>query len=132
MTADVQTPKTSYQYVVLRCVPRVEREEFINVGVVLYAQATNFLAAAWRTDPQRLAALDPRLDLERVHRALHFIEAVCAADPRIGAPATPSPGQRFGFIKAPRSTILQPGPVHGGVTDDPARQLDHLLHCLVG
>lgn len=122
----------SYQYVVLRCVPRVEREEFLNVGVVLYAQAADFLGAAWRAEPDRLQALDPRVDVERVHRALRFVEAVCAGDPRIGAPAATALTQRFGFVKAPRSTILQPGPVHGGMSADPARELDHLLHRLVG
>ena len=121
-----------YQYVVLRCVPRVEREEFVNVGVVLYAQSTDFLQTAWHADPERLNALHSGLDVDRLHRALAFVEAVCAGDQRIGAAAEGLPGQRFGFLKAPRSTILQPGPVHGGLTEDPAHTLDHLLRCLVG
>jgi hypothetical protein len=89
--------RQAYQYVVLRCVPRPEREEFLNVGVVL-----------------------------------SFVDRVCRGDERAGEAARQSLGQRFGFLKAPRSTVLQPGPVHGGVTDDPARQLEHLRERLVG
>lgn len=125
--------RLSYQYVVLRCVPRADREEFLNVGVVLYCQATDFLAVAWQVDRDRLAALAPALDLDAVCAALDFADAVCAGDAERGGEAALKPlGQRFGFLKAPRSTVLQPGPVHGGVTTDPARQLDHLLHQLVG
>ena len=124
--------RLSYQYVVIRCVPRVDREEFINVGVVLYCQATDFLDVAWHVDRDRLAALDPRLDLDQVCDALEFVDGVCAGDVRGGAAAEKPIGQRFGFLKAPRSTVLQPGPVHGGVTHDPARQLEHLMEKLVG
>ena len=123
--------RLAYQYVVLRCVPRVDREEFVNVGVVLYCHATDFLRAAWHVDRDRLQALDPRLDLDHVCEALEFVEGVCAGDERGGAAAGASLSQRFGFLKAPRSTVIQPGPVHGGVTDDPARQLEHLLERLV-
>ncbi len=123
--------RVSYQYVVLRCVPRVDREEFVNVGVVLYCQATDFLEVAWQVDRDRLQAFDPRLDLDQVCEALEFVEGVCAGDERGGAAAVEPIGQRFGFLKAPRSTVLQPGPVHGGVTRDPARQLAHLLATLV-
>jgi hypothetical protein len=121
-----------YQYVVLRCVPRPDREEFLNVGVVLHCQATDFLDVAWQVDAERLAVLDPRLDVQQVRAALEFVAGVCAGDQRGGAAATRPLGQRFGFLKAPRSTVLQPGPVHGGLTADPARQLEHLLECLVG
>jgi hypothetical protein len=122
----------AYQYVVLRCVPRVDREEFLNVGVVLYCQAADFLQAAWSADADRLRALDPRLDVDQLCESLAFVEGVCAGDERGGAAASKPIGTRFGFLKAPRSTVLQPGPVHGGVTTDPARQLEHLLEALVG
>ena len=124
--------KLAYQYVVLRCVPRVDREEFVNVGVVLYCEAAEFLAAAWNVDADRLRALDPRVDVDQVCDALAFVDGVCAGDSRGGAAADQPPGTRFGFLKAPRSTVLQPGPVHGGVTADPARQLERLLETLVG
>jgi len=120
-----------YQYVVLRCVPRVDREEFLNVGVVLYCEETAFLQAASHVDRERLVALDPRLDLDAVCDGLTFVAGVCAADPAVGTVADKPAGSRFGFLKAPRSTVLQPGPVHGGVTSDPARQLEHLLERLV-
>ncbi len=121
-----------YQYIVLRCVPRVDREEFLNVGVVLYSEETRFLAAAWHVDPERLRALDPRVDVDQVCEALEFVDGVCHGDARGGAAGEQPLGTRFGFLKAPRSTVLQPGPVHGGLTADPARQLEHLLERLVG
>jgi len=122
----------SYQYVVLRCVPRVDREEFVNVGVVLYCEAANYLHAVWHVDPERLRNLDPRVDVEQVCDALTYVDGVCAGDERGGAAAQQPIGNRFGFLKAPRSTVLQPGPVHGGVTADPARQIERLLERLVG
>ncbi|HEY3013577.1 MAG TPA: DUF3037 domain-containing protein [Nocardioides sp.] len=121
-----------YQYVVLRCVPRVDREEFVNVGVVLYCQERQFLHVAWNVDRDRLAALDPRLDLDRVCDGLAFVDGVCAGDDRGGLAAGKDLGTRFGFLKAPKSTVLQPGPVHGGLTTDPARELERLLERLVG
>ena len=124
--------KLAYQYVTLRCVPRVDREEFVNVGVVLYCHATDFLRAAWNVDADRLRALDPRLDVDQVCEALSFVDRVCAGDPNGGGAAEQPVSQRFGFLKAPRSTVLQPGPVHGGTTTDPPRQLEHLLEKLVG
>jgi len=122
----------AYQYVVLRCVPRPDREEFVNVGVVLYCEDESYLDVACRVDAQRLAALDGRLDLTQVRTGLEFVALVCAGDPRAGDAAQAPRGQRFGFLKAPRSTVIQPGPVHGGLTTDPARQLEHLLERLVG
>jgi Protein of unknown function (DUF3037) len=124
--------RLSYQYVVLRCVPRPEREEFLNVGVVLYCQGAQFLDVKWRCDPERLRALAPALEVDQVCAALDFMEGVCAGDQRGGAAATKPMGQRFGFLKAPKSTVLQPGPVHGGITTDPARSLEHLVERLVG
>ena len=124
--------RLSYEYVVLRCVPRVDREEFLNVGVVLHCQAADFLRAAWHVDRDRLRALDPRVDVDQVCEGLAFVEAVCAGHPAAGAPGAEPLTQRFGFLRAPRSTVLQPGPVHGGVTTDPGRQLERLLEQLVG
>lgn len=120
-----------YQYVVLRCVPRVDREEFVNLGVVVFCQATDLLAVAWHVDEQRLAALWPQLPIDAVHEAMAFVDGVCAGDPRGGAAARQPVSQRFGFLKAPRSTVVQPGPVHGGLSADPLAELARLLEVLV-
>jgi hypothetical protein len=122
-----------YQYVVLRCVPRVDREEFMNVGVIVYCQARDYLGSASRLDRTRLAALGgDGLDPDEVAEALAAIEAVCAGDGPPGSPASEPIGVRFGFLAAPRSTVVQPGPVHGGVCADPEGKLAELLERLVG
>jgi len=123
--------RSAYQYVVLRCVPRVDREEFVNVGVVLYCQAEDFLGAVWHCDADRLRAVDPGVDVDKVCDALDFVDGVCAGDERGGAAAAGDLGTRFGFLKAPRRPVLQPGPAHGGATTDPARELEHLLERFV-
>jgi hypothetical protein len=127
----MSTTRVGFQYTVLRCVPRVEREEFVNVGVVLYSQAAEFLCAASEVNPARLQALCTEIDIESVRSALSSIEAVCRGDANAGVAASTSLSQRFGWLAAPKSTVVQPGPIHGGVTDDPARQLVHLLDELV-
>jgi Protein of unknown function (DUF3037) len=123
--------RMGFQYVVLRCVPRVDREEFLNVGVVLYCQQADFLAARCVVDPDRLVALAPDIDVAAVRSALAAVEAVCRGDESAGEAGRAAMGTRFGFVKAPRSTVVQPGPVHGGTTDDPSGQLDHLVQRLV-
>lgn len=117
-----------YQYVVLRCVPRVDREEFVNVGVVLYSQAANFLGCAGYVDEQRLLAFAADLDLAFLRSALDAVGSACRGDGPSGAS---SPGQRFGWLVAPRSTMLQPSPVHGGLAADPDAELARLLDMLV-
>ena len=133
-----------YQYVALRCVPRVDREEFVNVGVVLYSQAGGFLGSASRVDEDRLRSLDPGIDVDAVRHALAAVEQVCLGQAHVsfgvGSRATAygvrevteDQGTRFGYLRAPRSTVVQPGPVHGGLTDDPATELQRLLDRLVG
>ena len=132
-----------YQYVALRCVPRVDREEFVNVGVVLYCHATDFLGSASLVDEERLRALDPDVDLDAVRHALAAVEQVCRGEAHvdfgIGSRATAygdregrdDQSTRFGFLRAPRSTVVQPGQVHGGLTEDPAAELQRLLEALV-
>lgn len=123
--------RVPFQYVVLRCVPRVDREEFVNVGVVVYCQEAQLLEARCHVDEARLTALWPGVELGAVRSALAAIEAVCRGDASAGAAGTAPMGTRFGFVKAPRSTVVQPGPVHGGTTADPVREPDHLLDRLV-
>jgi hypothetical protein len=120
-----------YQYVVLRCVPRVEREEFLNVGLVLYSQGADFLEAAYRVDPARLHAFAPQVDIDDVDQALETICQVCRGVTGGGLPTLGSLGRRFGWLSAPRSTVVQPGPVHGGLTADPESELRDLLRRLV-
>ncbi len=124
-------PRIGYQYVVLRCVPRVDREEFLNVGVVVYSQQVDFLKAASQVDRARLAALAPALDVDNVNEALDTIAAVCEGRPSAGAPGKATLSARFGFIASPRSTVVQPGPIHGGLTVDPAAEVGTLLARLV-
>lgn len=133
-----------YQYVALRCVPRVDREEFVNVGVVLFCHAVDFLGSVSAVDAQRLRALSPDVDVDAVRRALRAVEQVCRGEAHvdfaIGSRATSygsregtdDQSSRFGFLRAPRSTVVQPGPVHGGLTDDPEAELRRLLDALVG
>jgi hypothetical protein len=123
--------RTSFEYFVLRCVPRVDREEFVNVGVVVYCQGPGFLAAACDVKADRLRALNPDVDVDAVCAALATIEAVCRGDDSAGPAAGGSRRERFGWLAAPRSTVVQPGPIHAGLSDDPARELAHLLAILV-
>lgn len=120
-----------YQYVCVRCVPHVDRGEFVNVGVVLYCQDAGFLAAAHHVDPARLAALAPDVPLDGVRVTLERIAELCAGRPGCVPPGLEPLGKRFGWIIAPRSTVVQPGPVHGGLCDDPARELERLTTRLV-
>ena len=120
-----------FEYALLRVVPRVERGEFVNAGVVLYCQEKRFLEAAVHLDPERLRALDPRLDLEVVRAHLEAAGRVCAGGPGAGPIGLLPPVQRFGWLVAPRSTIVQPSPVHTGLAEDPREALDHLLETMV-
>ena len=121
----------SFEYFVLRCVPRVDRQEFLNVGVVVYAQDSRFLEAACRVLPERLAALAPEMNPEDVKDHLETIAAICRGDESAGPPAGLSERHRFDWLAAPRSTVVQPGPVHSGLTRDPEAELQHLLDTLV-
>jgi hypothetical protein len=119
-----------YSYAVLRAVPRVERGEFVNVGVVLYCQELDFLRAQVRVLPERILALDPGADVEMIARAAQAVQDLCerpAGSNRENAGLV----TRFGMLTAPRSTVLQPSPVHVGLTADPRATLDQLMRRLV-
>ncbi|HET6563759.1 MAG TPA: DUF3037 domain-containing protein [Marmoricola sp.] len=120
-----------FQYVALRCVPRVDREEFVNVGVVVYCHEADFLACGSYVDEARVRALADSVDVAAVRSALAAADAVCRGDAAAGAAGRAPLGTRFGFLSAPRSTVVQPGPIHGGLTRDPAAELDRLLATLV-
>lgn len=116
-----------FDYALIRAVPRVERGEFVNVGVVVYCPDADFLGAAVHLDPTRLKALDPQTDVEMVAHGLDAIVDICAGALDAGPAARESARTRFGWLTAPRSTVLQCGPVHGGMTDDPKADLDRLM-----
>jgi DUF3037 family protein len=120
-----------FEYAVLRVVPRVDRGESINAGVLLYCQLRDFLGARVHLDADRLRALDPSADHAAVEHALVTAAGVCDADPSAGPAGEEDPGRRFRWLTAPRSTVVQPGPVHTGLTDDPEAELEHLLRVLV-
>ena len=111
--------------------PASSAAEFVNAGVVLWCRALEHLAARTAFDAQRARALAPDLDVEAVTRHLRALEAVCAGDPRGGAPTGEAKGARFRWLVAPRSTVLQTSPVHCGLTADPAAELDRLVAPLV-
>ncbi|CAN7436014.1 DUF3037 domain-containing protein [Knoellia sp. LjRoot47] len=120
-----------YQYVVLRCVPRVDRGECLNVGVVLYSQSAGFLRAACHVDEERLRAFAPEVDVDAVRASLAVVDDVCAGTGGGGRPTLSTPGKRFGWLSAPRSTVIQPSGVHGGAAADPGAELTALLDRLV-
>ena len=122
---------TVYEYAVLRVVPRIERGEAMNVGVVVYCQMRDFLGCRTRVDADRLRALDAGLDLDGVRSALDAVDAVCCGGEQAGQAAKESLGGRFRWLTAPRSTVVQAGPVHTGLTDDPDAEADRLLALLV-
>ena len=131
MPGDAAHRRDPFAYAVIRVVPRVERGECVNVGVVLFCRPRRFLDARLELDRHRLLALAPDLDLAAVERQLELIARVCAGDPAAGPIAALPPAERFGWLVAPASTVVQPGPVHAGLTDDPVATLDHLFATMV-
>ena len=124
--------RNGYDYAVIRVVPRVEREEFVNVGVILSCPTRDFLDARLHVDRARLAALDPALDIDLVEQTLSVIPLVCRGDPAAGPIAQLTQRQRFHWLTATRSTIIQTSVVHSGLCDDePANSLQHLMEKMV-
>ncbi len=127
---DSGSTRHAYVYAVLRAVPRVDRGEFVNVGVVLYCQALDFLQAAVVVDPVRLRALAPDVDIDAVQTAAEAV-VLASRTPVGSARENEGLAVRFGMLTAPRSTVVQPSPVHAGLTADPERSLGQLLARLV-
>jgi hypothetical protein len=116
-----------FEYALVRVVPRVERGEAINVGVIVYSRALRYLCARIELDENRLFAVDPGADVAVIREALAAFQRACAEGPLAERPL----GERFRWLTAPRSTIVQPGPVHSGLTGDPAAELARLFGSLV-
>jgi hypothetical protein len=123
--------RCTYDYAVIRVVPRVEREEFVNAGVIVSSPEHKFLEAAIELDEARLVALDPSIDLEAVRAHLAAIPAICAGGESAGAIGRMPQKERFRWLTAPRSTIVQTSPAHAGRCGDPAAVLEHLLATMV-
>jgi hypothetical protein len=123
--------RRDFQYTILRIVPRIERGERINVGVVVYCPQRRFLGIRIGLDPGRLRALAPDLDAAAVEPHLEAIAAVVAGEPSAGPLAEMPPSDRFGWVAAKSSTVIQPSEVHTGMTGDPQATLEHLFRSLV-
>lgn len=126
-----EPPRSVFQYAIIRVVPSVERGEGLNAGIVLLCRPERFLGARVALDERRLAVLAPNLDPDTVRPHLEAIERVAAGDPTAGPIAVMGQAERFHWLVAPASTIIQPSPVHTGLCDDPAAELDHLVATLV-
>jgi hypothetical protein len=123
----VPDPHSTYDYAVIRVVPRVEREEFVNVGVIVSCPQRDFLDCRIEIDEARLLALFPSIDLELVRRHLASIPAICRGGDDAGPIGKLPARERFRWLIAPRSTIIQASPAHTGRCDDPPKLLEHLL-----
>ena len=121
----------TYDYAIIRVVPRVERGEQINVGVVLSCVDADFLEARIELDGAALRAVDPQLDLDAVKTGLETIPAICAGGEAAGPLGLLPPRERFRWLVSPRSTIIQMSPVHTGRTTDPVAALERLVETMV-
>jgi len=129
--ADTALVRNAFEYCLLKAVPRVERGDSVNVGIIVYCQARDFLDARTHLDHGLLLALDPAADVSGIEAAIAAYACVCRGGSEAGQAGESTTGQRFRWLTAPRSGIVQPGPVHGGITTDPAADLDRLFASLV-
>jgi hypothetical protein len=120
-----------FAYAIVRVVPRVERGERLNAGIVLLCRTRRFLGARMRLDEARLRSLDPACDVEEVRAHLDLIRRIAMGDPSAGPIAALSQAERFHWLVAPSSTVIAPSAVHAGLTADPAATLEHLVRTLV-
>lgn len=123
--------KFRYDYAVIRVVPKVDREEFINAGVILSCPDLSFLEARIKLNESRLLALDPNVDLDLVRNHLATIPTICRGGDGAGSIGQLPQRQRFHWLVAPRSTVIQTSPVHTGRSADPVAVLDHLVATMV-
>jgi hypothetical protein len=124
-------PRSPYQYAIVRVVPHVERGECINAGVVLLCRSLGYIGARTSLDEGRLGAIAPDADPGAIRSHLDAIERIASGDSAGGPIASLSIAERFHWLVSPASTIIQPSPVHTGLTDDPAAELERLMETLV-
>jgi len=122
---------SSFDYAVIRVVPRVERGEHVNAGEILFCLERDFLQARIELNEPRLRALWPEADLDLIRQHLEAIPRICNGDPDAGPIARLTLRERFRWLVAPRSTIIQVSPVHSGLCDDPEQALDELFRQMV-
>jgi hypothetical protein len=123
--------RSGFSYAVLRLVPDIEREEFVNTGLILFDPERRFLLARTAYDEGALDALQPGCDHVAIRRQLELIEQVAAATVATAPFDAMSQSERFHWLTTPRSTVVQPGPIHGGTSDDPQAAFDRLFEVLV-
>ena len=123
--------RSAFTYAPVRVVPDIEREEFLNVGLILFAREARFLTARTSHDPAALDALRPGCDHEAIARQLALVERIADGTTTTAPFATMTQSERFHWLTTPRSTVVQPGPLHAGTTDDPAAAFEHLFGILV-
>jgi hypothetical protein len=121
----------SFDYAIVRVVPRVERGEFLNAGIILFSRTRRYLRAAIEVDLGRLRALAPWIDVEEVTQHLEVIPRIAAGEPEAGPMSQLPQAGRFHWLVSPRSTVVQVSPVHAGLADDPDGALEDLMNRLV-
>ena len=121
----------SFDYAIIRVVPRVEREEFLNVGAVVFCRTKKYLEARIELSDERLLAFFPSIDIEMIRSHLDMIPKICEGGEAAGPIGQLSQSERFNWIVAPKSTMVQCSPVHSGVCSEPEKQLDRLIEKMV-
>jgi hypothetical protein len=123
--------RSAFSYAVVRIVPDIEREEFVNAGLILFARERRYLVARTHLDTEALEAIHPGCDVDGIRGQLELVERLAAGEVTVAPFHRMSQSERFHWLTTPRSTIVQPGPLHAGTTEDPAATFEHLFDVLV-
>ena len=123
--------RSAFSYAVVRVVPDIEREEFVNAGLIMFCRSRRYLAARTHLDTDALETLRAGCDLHAIREQLRFVEQVAAGEVPSAPFAAMSQSERFHWLTTPRSTVVQPGPLHAGTTEDPSATFEHLYGVLV-
>ena len=123
--------RSAFSYAVVRVVPDIERAEFVNAGLILFDRERRTLLARTRLDPERLHALGGECDIDGIHAQLDLVEQIAGGQTDVAPFTRMTQSERFHWLTTPRSTLVQPGPLHGGTTEDPNATFEHLYRVLV-